>query len=289
MRRKERRRVDVNDQVDQVAPHLAFQGIFGRYMNEVVNVFIQNHPLIDCLQIISVYVINSHMKIIITKDQQFKISATFIDWPMLNTLARFLAKIKVNEHGCWIWSTSYAVNGYGMLGVQGGKPPGMILAHRFAYSLFCGPIPPNTLVCHKCDVKKCVNPAHLFLGDYKANSHDAKQKLRLRGPARLTPENVRQIRDLFATGNYTMEALGKQFKIVPGAIFNVVRLRSHLWVKPTPIDIKMAEKNHICKKITDKIKQDIQKRYQRGEKATALARAYGVTASRVVQIGKHGF
>jgi hypothetical protein len=48
-------------------------------------------------------------------------------------------------------------NGYGQ--IKDGK--GMVYAHRYAYELLVGPIPPGTELDHLCRVRHCVNPAHL--------------------------------------------------------------------------------------------------------------------------------
>lgn len=71
---------------------------------------------------------------------------------------------------CWIWTLSRnPVSGYGQ--VYGG--PGrsrMLLAHRVAYELVKGPIGPGLTVDHLCNVRVCVNPAHLDLCSIGVNS-----------------------------------------------------------------------------------------------------------------------
>lgn len=84
---------------------------------------------------------------------------------------------KIPESGCWIWMGNIA-RGYGRTSGEQRR------AHRVSYEMHCGPVPIGANVLHRCDVKCCVNPSHLFLGSQSENVADMVQKSRQKGGGR---------------------------------------------------------------------------------------------------------
>jgi len=77
-------------------------------------------------------------------------------------LERFWDKVIPEPNsGCWLWTGSISVNGYGRIGgridgVRKDRP-----AHRLSYQSLIGPIGDGLVLDHLCRVRCCVNPAHL--------------------------------------------------------------------------------------------------------------------------------
>ena len=90
-------------------------------------------------------------------------------------LSYFLSQIRKVPGGCWFWTGELGRGGYGIFRFLNRK----YLAHRWAYELLRGEIPEGLLACHKCDVRCCVNPAHIFLGTHEDNMRDALKKGRI--------------------------------------------------------------------------------------------------------------
>lgn len=103
---------------------------------------------------------------------------------------------------CWLWQGVLSNRGYGLLSVSGRY----VGAHRFAYTEFVGPIRDGLFVCHRCDVRKCVNPNHLFLGTQSDNVKDMVAKGRhvcnLPDNTKVSDADIAQIRDRCSKGEY---------------------------------------------------------------------------------------
>lgn len=83
---------------------------------------------------------------------------------------------KIPEAGCWLWMGACTAGGYGHLRTQSG----LRYSHRVSYEIFVGPIPEGKCVLHRCDVRCCVNPHHLWAGSHSENTRDAHQKGRMK-------------------------------------------------------------------------------------------------------------
>jgi hypothetical protein len=143
-------------------------------------------------------------------------------------LARFFAKVKLTGRGykkCWLWDGSVDDKGYGLFKVS---PKQAIRAHRFAYTTFCGPLNNDELVCHRCDVPRCVNPRHLFKGSHADNVADCISKNRrryVRGAAhhdaKLTWPDVIHIRQLAKQG-VSQRAIARQHGISQHNVWSII-------------------------------------------------------------------
>lgn len=106
--------------------------------------------------------------------------------PKMPLEERFLLNVNKTE-SCWLW-TGATVNGYGVLRRDYKNRP----AHRLSWEIHFGTIPDGLFVLHDCDknyqpgdktYRKCVNPAHLWLGTHQQNMDDMVAKKRQRvGP-----------------------------------------------------------------------------------------------------------
>lgn len=76
--------------------------------------------------------------------------------------------------GCWIWKGAKSSTGYGTFSINGKTER----AHRISAFINGLRVPAGMCVCHKCDVRECVNPEHLFIASQKDNVADAMTKNR---------------------------------------------------------------------------------------------------------------
>lgn len=124
---------------------------------------------------------------------------------------------------CWVWIGKIDAYGYGKL--TSGSPRTRyieVFAHRFSFELEFGLGSAETeCVLHRCDIRRCVNPSHLFLGSRQDNTQDMVDKDRqLAGEAcpssKLTEGQVREIRRRYVKGSSGRDgarSLGVEFGV----------------------------------------------------------------------------
>lgn len=91
--------------------------------------------------------------------------------------------------GCWNWLRACNEHGYANIAIKGQNYKG----HRLMWTLHHMTEPPARLrICHTCDNRRCLNPAHLWLGTQHANNVDKVNKGRSGRKSPAVPANERR-------------------------------------------------------------------------------------------------
>ena len=141
---------------------------------------------------------------------------------MIPDAERFWGKVLVAESGpCWLWGGAKSHRGYGLFHKRGTANKN-ISAHKYAWEAENGPVPAGLHLMHTCDIRACVNPAHLCPGTPAQNSQDMVKKGRsTRGEknpcARLTALQAAAIRN----DGRTQATIAREYGLDPSTVSNI--------------------------------------------------------------------
>lgn len=154
---------------------------------------------------------------------------------------------------CKIWAGGRSRGGYGVQAFEGKTTS----AHRVAYckkhNLSLKDIEGKD-ICHKCDVRLCINEDHLFLGTRTDNMRDAKRKGRM------------------SSGDSHRAALKRR---------NFKYDEEH--AKRTRERVPRGS-NHAFAKLTEPLVLEIRKWYKEGMSQHKIAKELGVTQSNISMV-----
>lgn len=142
--------------------------------------------------------------------------------------------------GCREWTRLVDKDGYGRITIDGRDTK----AHRAAYELEHGPLPPDVLVRHSCDNPPCIELSHLLSGDAVLNAEDRVQRSRFNKSSsrynrvKLDMDAAREIRRRHADG-VTPTALASEYGVGRDQISRVL---NHLnWKEPAAMTITISD------------------------------------------------
>lgn len=157
----------------------------------------------------------------------------YVRTPLSARFDKFVDK-SAGADGCWLWTGCISKNGYGYVRGDHNKSES---AHTSAWILSGRALEPGKEICHKCDVRNCVNPSHMFLGTRADNMADAAAKGRMfwanpeRHPKGSKHPNAKlnedAVKEILRSPGTRREEFATRFGVSP-ALISMVRRRT-IW------------------------------------------------------------
>ena len=149
---------------------------------------------------------------------------------------RYWSKVSKQPNGCWLWQGTVNNRGYGQIHVCriSGKVQTMSV-HRISWIISTrSEVPQGKYILHLCNNKlpRCCNPAHFEVGtqlenvrqmDREGRRVSCNPKGEAHPRAKFTKEQILDIREKYASGNFTYPQLGDIFGVGRTYISKIVR------------------------------------------------------------------
>lgn len=136
---------------------------------------------------------------------------------------RSLRMISMGEDRC-ILPIGANPNEYKRMQVMVGDSVKNLGMHKISYLVFVGDIKEGNVICHKCNIKACANPHHLFEGSLSDNTKDAYESgllgnMQQKG-GKVTAKQVKVIRYRLLQG-VSRRVLANEFNLNESAITEI--------------------------------------------------------------------
>lgn len=152
---------------------------------------------------------------------------TEFDWQKFQ--ARIFRSRRIDpETGCWIWTSSLS-RGYPLVIVKLKRPKqtSFRLTRIMAWLYLDYDGNDEVEVCHRCNVKACFNPEHLYLAPHQQNVCDAvrdglwsDRRGEVNPAAKLTESQVKQIRAKGRSG--TITSIAQKYGVSRKSIYRIL-------------------------------------------------------------------
>jgi hypothetical protein len=147
---------------------------------------------------------------------------------MEKSLEAIYHRCDINPHTyCYEWDGALNSDGYPRASIDGDENAKL---HRVVFELVHGYLPQT--VRHSCDNRKCLSAKHLLAGTPTDNMRDRDSRER-HGMAKLSHDEVREIRALWKTGDYLQKDIGGAFGINARTVSSIIN-RTH-WKHVTDV------------------------------------------------------
>jgi len=148
--------------------------------------------------------------------------------PLIN---RFMKRVNKTDT-CWLWTGSIQVNGYGNLSARE-LTWGTRSAHRWSYTYHKGSIPEGLMIRHSCDVRKCVNPAHLLTGTSTENVRDMLERNPNGCHRKFQKDDIIKIYNAYHSGAKSQTDLANEYSVAHSTISYITRGEHYrYWTHP---------------------------------------------------------
>lgn len=160
-------------------------------------------------------------------------------WIALTRKRRFWSKVDVRgPDECWPWTAGRDKRGYGKFCGSVASRCAWEFSHQRRMRR-------DRIACHRCGNPSCCNPAHIYAGTDAQNARDRERHGRTasgarngrhtrpetspvgtrHGSAKLTDEQVRDIRRIYRGGGISQDEISYRFGVSQSVISGIVRLK----------------------------------------------------------------